>query len=1110
MSETVIGAGQVLEPNKKTFTNYRAPVLSYELREAMVGVLNPGCYCGFDTIKATEIRENVYAITISHEKTGVVKTVYLTQEQGGGAGVSMPTGLFVTRFGTIVHDSLPIDIAEVNLPIDGLYLLYAEYDRPTVGTTENNVVGDIRYDVVKIDQDSEDEYFMSGSGDTLNFRNEILNMIQTPVAIIRKDSNKEEDKITIESGKFGAEWLKPGSGYTPLSGIDIHRENNTDWGKLTLQDLETSLGCFGVGRFKYLGRTLYSLWDLINKQFRWDDIDTEVVKRVVAKIGGGFNPLADENGRFNGNDKFGNNGVLYELPNHPFEYRGELYESVYIKVQSIWDNLMTLDAEAQELWAQMGYRDNEPYNSELKDDRTQPETEKIILAEKTIWENLYKIRHYINTEDDKIWTRLGLSRNSSEDGGIPDKPWGPSGKNLIDKATTVWNNLSSLAEFLYNLDKFVHEDKRQPEGEGGVVSNIKALWAQLGYDKDNDSDNPGEPYYKSGMSVNKTIWDNLTTLYSHQKKEIENVENRLKQANDFIIVTKKAKLGKGSYGENNTIRPGAFTPDGSITPSGYDNPKTYLYVIDEEEPSPSETEFTDHYINFGQPQLGDIANSRVAFIIFRPRSAWSRLIFDGAFNSQSSRFENVKFYLSSGGIAMMYKMGYKDNNPVKWEVHLINPGTGGSGGSGSVAGGGLMADTEQVNYKSTDNPTPLGSVSIPNAGYCRVSSTKGISEINVDTFIEGVDIPITWGAGGTVYIALDRPTDDQVDQGSEKIIKLIGDSLLTARGGSTIRGWGNPNIIIRDTLGAGKNSTGYEFIKYTPVCKNAICLNFSLPYYSVTDRINGSSVFNMSNSYMVTYGVSAFLKWPGDYVRLRAIKVGDVNKWLIIENKRVDDLFFPLYKLDSSPGFWHARGKRWDMGPKSKIDPPLYEPSLDVAGGLFLNNQYESALYNLSLNPYKIYEKLSLESGDPDYWGVSNTVAMVSRDTLMFDLTMISEVSGEASTDWMSVNSSDGWERSSRAVFDGALPTPDPGMWGVNCVVTAQSLKNNRSLVVKPIGVGYEPGYSPLESYNSRFRVSFISQNPTMIGAVYFKVMLGGPYKSMANYVFHNVEFNPE
>ena len=54
----------------KTFTDHRALVLSYELREAMLGVINPGIYCGFDTIVKTST-----GFSISHEKTRIVKTL---------------------------------------------------------------------------------------------------------------------------------------------------------------------------------------------------------------------------------------------------------------------------------------------------------------------------------------------------------------------------------------------------------------------------------------------------------------------------------------------------------------------------------------------------------------------------------------------------------------------------------------------------------------------------------------------------------------------------------------------------------------------------------------------------------------------------------------------------------------------------------------------------------------------------------------------------------------------------------------------------------------------------------------------------------------------------
>jgi len=58
---------------QKQFTNFQDDILSFDLREAMLGVLNPGRYCGFDTFSPAVESGGVINITMRHTASGVRK-----------------------------------------------------------------------------------------------------------------------------------------------------------------------------------------------------------------------------------------------------------------------------------------------------------------------------------------------------------------------------------------------------------------------------------------------------------------------------------------------------------------------------------------------------------------------------------------------------------------------------------------------------------------------------------------------------------------------------------------------------------------------------------------------------------------------------------------------------------------------------------------------------------------------------------------------------------------------------------------------------------------------------------------------------------------------------
>jgi hypothetical protein len=92
---------------QKQFTNYQDDILSFDLREAMLGVLKPGRYCGFDTATHVSTGSGIINIHLSHAGSGIQKG-----SKANPPVLGNKTGVAVTTQGVIIHDNATdIDVA---------------------------------------------------------------------------------------------------------------------------------------------------------------------------------------------------------------------------------------------------------------------------------------------------------------------------------------------------------------------------------------------------------------------------------------------------------------------------------------------------------------------------------------------------------------------------------------------------------------------------------------------------------------------------------------------------------------------------------------------------------------------------------------------------------------------------------------------------------------------------------------------------------------------------------------------------------------------------------------------------------------------------------------
>lgn len=116
---------------EKQFTTYKADVTSFELREAMLGVIEPGRYRGYSDITSggTPVG-GLIPIHINHTTTGIQKGTHASTPV-----LSDKTGVVVTPQGTIIHNtdtdidvSIEEGIGQTGDRYDLIYLEHKYYD----------------------------------------------------------------------------------------------------------------------------------------------------------------------------------------------------------------------------------------------------------------------------------------------------------------------------------------------------------------------------------------------------------------------------------------------------------------------------------------------------------------------------------------------------------------------------------------------------------------------------------------------------------------------------------------------------------------------------------------------------------------------------------------------------------------------------------------------------------------------------------------------------------------------------------------------------------------------------------------------------------------------
>lgn len=400
----------------KTFTDHRALVLSYELREAMLGVINPGIYCGFDTIVKTST-----GFSISHEKTGIVKTLV-------DWSMSNPTGVYMNKYGTLVHEEGAISVNVPGETKEGLYILVAYYQRPYVGTDVP-----VRFEITYTLRAAENVDDLSA-----------LNQYDTPLMTIRI------------SGTGAARTYSMGAvpGSADMKSTDV----------LSADDVTAPGVRGGLGKFKELGRILKYLDTWLKEKDRLD-------LNVIAKLG-----IPDYTGKEDPN----NPG---ELPN-TYNFIGAVY--------TMWYNLYIIDTQLKKLWDKLGFPEKQPEGETvlntlktiwenfvalkkyLNDEDTKiwnrigypdknPAGVNWISIAKTVWNNLLSLdtelkRYEVQTDADlksihdyidgplaqdlsTIYSTMGYKLNGSQ-----TEP----AMTSVSKTKSIWTNLVDLQNELQN------------------------------------------------------------------------------------------------------------------------------------------------------------------------------------------------------------------------------------------------------------------------------------------------------------------------------------------------------------------------------------------------------------------------------------------------------------------------------------------------------------------------------------------------------------------------------------------------------------------------------------------------------------------------------------
>ena len=394
----------------KTFTDHRALVLSYELREAMLGIINPGIYCGFDTLAKTST-----GFTVSHDKTGILKTLENWE-------VSAPTGVYMNKYGTLVHEEQPINVNVPGETKEGLYILVAYYQRPYVGTTLP-----VRFEITYTLRAAENSSDLSR-----------LNQYDTPLMTIRISGTG-----AARTYQMGA---VPGS-------ADMKSSS-----KLSLDDVDSAGVRGGLGKFAELGSILKYLDNWLKEKDRVD-------LNMLAKLG---------IPNYTGAEDPANPGELpntYNFINAVYTMWYNLYiiddqlkklwnklgfpekqpegETVLDTLKTVWENFVALkkylNDEDTKIWNRIGYPDKNPSNINW------------ISISKTIWQNLLSLdtelkRYEVQTDADlkgihdyidgplaqdlsTIYSTMGYKLNGSQ-----TEP----AMTSVAKTKSIWTNLVAL------------------------------------------------------------------------------------------------------------------------------------------------------------------------------------------------------------------------------------------------------------------------------------------------------------------------------------------------------------------------------------------------------------------------------------------------------------------------------------------------------------------------------------------------------------------------------------------------------------------------------------------------------------------------------------------
>lgn len=809
---------QLLDSKQKTFTNWKAQVLSYPLREAMLGILNPGVVCGFDTLHLYPDAKR-FKLGLSHERTGIRKTIY---KEGGGTGKSAPTGVLISGFGTIIHSEEEVGVEVMShdgqMPTeDGYYMIYAWYNRTSgIGPEPYNRVS-YHLSPVRIKEYTDFKDTINES-DLVGQNALSETMIPVSILLILQGKPRLLSEIVPE-GDWGYEY----------------RNNKLYPGMMSKLDMISCFGTFGIGRFKYLGRTLDSIFRYVNEFLveRDDNRDQwrEMLHKLNMSSGGPEGPYNDI--------PLDNSGVPEEYIKARDENGKPIYKDpTFIKeIFSVWLDLLILDQECTQLWDKLGYPE------------TQPETEKVLMITKTVWENMLGLKAHSEFLSGEIWKRLGLQSTGDVDG--PADAW-----SILNKAETVWNNLLSIVDKLGKLDDFVRKDK------DGVSDNLSRIWQTIGYEKGKD------PISTGPLTTNLSIWDNLKNLYGYITLNVE-------RSNNFNIRQEQARE-KGVESPLKICSAPWFLNREPTLEEIIEYRKTFVWEITNVPQLDAEAIAREYELYVDVPYK-DIEGytepeQRVGFIIWRPDMPTKKLYLQNVI-TQVRGEDGSELFLNNGGVAMLYKITKADE---KWHVQIINSGEK----KEQVSAGGLLPGRRV--YDTTN-----ALVDIPNTGqgqdnylkkvsdlakYLLIDSSVGMNIINYEDFTALIRAP--WGTASTIPLKVDKP----IREGDEIIIKL---------GGRVPRFGQASEPTLQNRL---KTFTG-------PIYE--VCLNFSLPLDSIDiELVNHYSMTGADGRRGIVtnnYDTTSYLKWPGDWVRLRSETMSDGTlKWRIIENFRNTDIFILL------------------------------------------------------------------------------------------------------------------------------------------------------------------------------------------------------------------------